>query len=129
MRRATADRLSATYPILPSADATCERPRQTTTRRRPYNRNRQQRVHVAQPPSAQALHVKFLEQTDAGANEYRIYNRVDNGAARREARQPGKQRKDCNRQQDRGQLSAGGNRNASGSEFHRLHPLSWVVII
>src|ERR1700730_19443049 len=92
------------------------------------NRNRKQRVHAAQPSPAEVLHVKLLKQTDADADEYRIYDGVDNGAARREARQPGEQRKNYNRQQDRGQLSAGGNRNVSGSEFHRVRPVSCVVV-
>jgi hypothetical protein len=53
------------------------------------DRDRQQRVHAAQPPPAQALHIKLFKQANAATDKDRIYDGIDNGAARSEAGQPG----------------------------------------
>jgi hypothetical protein len=70
-----------------------------------------QGVDIADPPAAQTLDTKLLEKTDSGADENGVQNGENARAAIGAARQTGERRENRNRQQDRSELAARGNRH------------------
>jgi hypothetical protein len=75
-------------------------------------------MKVAHSAAVDTLYVKFLEETDAGSNEHGIQRSEDWRTPAGAACQPGEQRENHDRQQNRAQLPARGNGDRFECEFH-----------
>jgi hypothetical protein len=70
-----------------------------------------QGVDITDPPAARILDIKLLEKPDSGADENGVQKGENARVAIGAARQTGERRENCNRQQNRSELAARGNRH------------------
>src|SRR5689334_4285763 len=82
------------------------------------DQNRSERMNIANPAATQTLYIKFFEETHSGADKNGVQRGEDCRPPGGAARQPRKQRKNRNSQQDRRELPASGDREPGERESH-----------
>ena len=81
--------------------------------------DRTERMHAAQPSATQGLHIEFLEEADAQADQDGVDDAEGDGTTDGERRQPAKRGEYGDCQQDRDEFPAG--RDGEGDKFQTSH--------